>query len=309
MARMYYALQSVQFNGPSNGSQIFYGVQSIGASSQSDRTPVFQLGQLGTYSSYSTDDSPVEITISKQLDGQALLYETLLGNNSVGFREGEPDCSIQFNFWDNPGEASGSAAASPISSLYMPEYTISSVTYTFEADGVATEEVTLIGDALSTTTTAAIYLSYESGCAPDLATRAAIKEVDGGSPLGYQSISFTYTKNIESLYSLGKFKNVERYVSYPTECTIDITKDVLSIGQLGDSTSETAGSCTGATGSCGGGDFSVELCDGTIIRAGNTVVTSQSYQGGDTGGGQLQYVESLSSWDDFTVEGPTNARL
>lgn len=308
MARMYYALQSVQHN-LSGTNQILYGIQSIGASSQSDRTPVFQLGQLGTYSSYSTDDSPVEVTISKQLDGQALLYETLLGNKAAGFREGLPNSSIQFNFWDNPGEASGFTPANAPTTLYMPEYTISSVTYTFEADGVATEEVTLIGDALSAGGEAAEYLSQLSGCAPALATRAAIQEVDGGSPLGYQSISFTYTKNIESLYSLGKFKNVERYVSYPTECTIDITKDVQAIDAMGDSTPETPGGCTGATGSCGGGDFSILLCDGTYIRAGNTVVTSSSYQGGDTGGSQLQFVESLSSWDDFEVLGPTAARL
>jgi len=298
MARMYYALQSVQFN--QNGTnQILYGIQSIGASSQSDRTPVFQLGQLGTYSSYTTDDSPVEITISKQLDGNPLLYPTLLGYEA-GTNDG-----VQFNFWGNPGEASGVGTIGAASKLVMNNYTISSVTYTFEVDGVATEEITLIGDALVSSSVTAEYLDPAKACATALGTRAAIKEINGGSPLGYQSISFSYSKNIESLYSLGKFRNVERYISYPTECTIDITQDATAISAIGSANTEVAGDCSGSTGSCGGGDFSVELCDGTLIRAGNTVVTSQSYQGGDTGGSQLQYVQSLSSWDDFTVTGPT----
>ena len=297
MARMFYALQSVQFN--QNGTnQILYGIQSIGASSQSDRTPVFQLGQLGTYSSYTTDDSPVEITISKQIDGNALLYPTLLGHEAGSLN------GVQFNFWGSAGEASGQTAT-PASRLVMNNYTISSVSYTFEVDGVATEEITLIGDALVASTEAPEYLDASKSCATALGTRAAIKEINGGSPLGYQSISFNYSKNIESLYSLGKFRNVERYISYPTECTIDVTQDATAISAIGSANTEVAGNCTGSTGGCGGGDFSIELCDGTFIRAGNTVVTSESYQGGDTGGSQLQYVQSLSSWDDFTVTGPT----
>lgn len=298
MARMFYALQSVQYNSGST-SHALYGVQSIGASSQSDRTPVFQLGQLGTYSSYQTDDNPVEITLSKQLDGSLLLYPTLLNN------EGQTNHGIQFNFWSTVGAASGNGSATPANRLVLNNYTISSVSYNFEVDGVATEEITLIGDNLATSTTAAAYMDPAKNCATALATRAAIKEINGGSPLGYQSVSFSYSKNIESLYSLGKFRNTERYISYPTECTIDITQDATSIGQLGSLNSEVAGDCTGATGSCGGGDFSVELCDGTIIRAGNAITTSESYQGGDTGGSQLQYVKSMSSWDDFEVTNPT----
>lgn len=295
MARMYYALQSVQYNDGST-NPVFYGIQSIGASSQGDRTPVFQLGQLGTYSSYTTDDTPVEITISKQIDGQSLLYPTLLaGENS------ESD-SVQFNFWSIAGAASGQAAGVPSSRLHMKKYTISSVSYNFEVDGVGTEEITLIGDALiASGVSDATYMDPGKNCATNLATRAAIKEVNGSTPAGYQSISFSYSKNIESLYTLGKFRNVERYVSYPTECTIDYTVDATAIGALGSENNETVGDCTGSTGSCGGSDFKIELCDGTIIRAGNAIVTSTSYQGGDTGGGQLQKVVSMSSWDDFAV--------
>jgi len=291
MARMYYALQSVQHN-----STPLYGIQSIGASSAGNVTPIFQLGMQGLYGSYSSDDEPIEITISKQLDGRPLIYDTLTG--------GAND-RIQFNFWTAAGEASGgNNDGQTDKSLVMPKYKVSSVSYTFDVDGVGTEEVTIIGDGLTADNTLTRALMSSSIVSPaDLATRARVKQINGGSPQGYQSVTFTYNLNLENLYTLGKFTAEERYSPGPSETTIEFVESVEYMEAMGSSAAETIGGCT-QTAIGGGSPKSIELCDGTKISVLKAVSTSTSYAGGGTDGSPLLKTSSWTAYDDFAVVGP-----
>lgn len=296
MARMYYALQSVQKN-----STPIYGIQSIGASEQFSTTPVFQLGQLGLYSSYSTDDNPVEITLTKQLDGRPLIHYYL---NTMS-----PTDKLQFNFWDTAGQASGGTPTTPLPSrLVAQDWTITSASYTFEVGGVATEEVTIVVDGLTNdgaTVITPAYMSTTITSPLDLATRSRVKEINGGTPgAGTQSVTFTYNNNLETIYTLGKFKAHERYGTVPSETTIEFVSNVDQIGTMGSTTSETIGGCSSGGGGSSGTTKSVELCDGTKVYANNAVSTSTTYSGGGTDGSPLVETASYTAYDSFFVVSP-----
>ena len=194
--------------------------------------------------------------------------------------------------------------AAPTKSLVFKNPTLSSLTYTFEVDGVATEELTMIGDHLTDTGTySVVYMDPQKNEPTSLATRANVKEIKINNAIvtGFESVSISWTKNIESLYELGRFRNTERYITYPTEVTVDLTQNVTSMDELGSANTEANGDCAGGTGGLGSNSISIELCDGYKITIIGTVETSASYQGGDTSGAQLQLVRSFTAWDGFSA--------
>jgi len=304
MARMYYALQSVQLNqggaGSLSGTPI-YGVQSVGVSSSNSPTPVFQLGQQGYYSSYYAEDDQVELTITKSLDGAGFLPIGTFSTDSTStyYRNG-----IQLNFWSTAGHASGGGGgASPTKRLVLDRCVVSSDSISFDADGVGTHEVTYVGPGLHTgsqSLATAEYMDPNTDSSSSLAIRNQISGVfiGGGATSRVQSISFTKNVNLETIYELGQFEAVERYSQLPVETTVDITYDVSSFGTVGTTTEPSGCSSKGQGGA--GTDIEVRLCNGSRIIARNAIVTSTSYQGGGTDGSPLQKTVSYTSWDGFT---------
>lgn len=131
------------------GSNLYtpaHGVQSAGLSVNFNLDPIFELGQLSIYE--QVEEMPdVELTVEKVLDGYPLIYHLgTNGSTSVDLinRSNNP-CNIAMSIFSDSQTA---ASGQPTASCTMSGMFFSSVGYTFEVGGNATESVSFVGNQM-----------------------------------------------------------------------------------------------------------------------------------------------------------------
>lgn len=219
------------------------GIQSVGFNTSVAFEPMFQLGQTELYGRTESQAPEVEATITKAVDGTQPLYITLMGGQSAAAGKQPTELALNYSelelaiFSENVPYASGA----PESVVYCSGMYISNVSYTFPLDGMATEEITLVGDTRKWKSTGSVTswngpdASGGSGTAPAPYQRWSI-DVDGSTlPSGVanypiQNISVSMGMGREAIQEIGTRGKYLRYPTYPFEVTTDF--EVIAAGEL-----------------------------------------------------------------------------
>lgn len=260
--RIFYATQAVALkpldaDGSFNSSAWYFprGVQSVGITTNFGLTQVFQLGQIDLYD--NVEDVPqVEVTINKNLDGTPPLYLIVnQGNNSsFGHASGKELAALANNRVNFRlgiySDVDSAATGTPQSYVDCSGMYLSSIGYTLPVDGIATEDITLVGNnkvwnsgsisAALGNPTAAFSTSADAGTmtAPSVARRykflmsesvlptggannpkGAIPIAGGRGLPSIQNISVKCDLGREAINELGLMAPYFRYVKFPVEVT------------------------------------------------------------------------------------------
>ena len=323
--------------GIGNNLSVLRGVQSVGITSNFTLDQAFELGQIDIYEN-SEEIADIEVTIEKLIDGHKLIYGSACGQliktDMVGAGKGRADIYLGI-YSDAVSEV---AATAPIKVVMCSGMYVSSVSYTYPSDGNATESCYFVGnDKFWTDTTAcgddnaslgsggvgkmnpsgffnkpAAVLSGSDTPASGLVRRtnvdianctlpAAVKTQSsgaGGKSGGHHIVSMSASTDFgrESIMELGKFGPYHRYAGFPVEVTSEFEVTATSGDLI---------NVSGTHTNLGGGE-QITLKDdaGTIIELGNkNKLSSVSYSGGDTGGGNSTVTYSYSTFNHFNIGG------
>jgi hypothetical protein len=205
---------------------------------------------------------------------------------------------------------------------------VSSVAYNYSVDGSATESVTLVGNdrfwndttaGVIGTSAASAFGSVETAFGTDTAASGVVRRADvdivssdiptealyqrdssdasTGQSDGarIQSISVSADFGQENIQELGRFGPYTRYATFPLEVSCDI--EVMALQGDLVSVSGNAPNLTNRT---------INIVDsaGTVLALGdNNKLSSVSYTGGDTGGGNATITYSYTNFNSLTVNG------
>ncbi len=121
------------------------GMQSAGMSTTFNLEETFQLGQVEVYE-YSERQPDVEVTMSKVIDGSKPLFFMVTDpgqGNDIVARTANFQVDLAMEIYpDTQFRATGK----PVSIVTASGMVVSSVSYTYQADGPVTEDVTLVGN-------------------------------------------------------------------------------------------------------------------------------------------------------------------
>lgn len=130
---------------PSGRWELVRGAQSVGMTTTFNFEQVFQLGQIEIYE-YVELEPEIEFTIERVLDGTKPLWFMTTGpRGGITLVERTANYTIDVAVPVYP-DTQTRATGLPISMVYGSGMFLSSVTYTFPADGNFTESVTLVGN-------------------------------------------------------------------------------------------------------------------------------------------------------------------
>ena len=208
------------------------GIQSVGFNTSVAFEPIFQLGQTELYGRTESQSPEVEATISKAFDGTQPLYTTIMGGNTAVNNKQPTEltlnhCELDMGIYsENVPYASGTAE----SAVYCSGMYLTNVSMTFPIDGMATEEITLLGDTKKHLATSNIS-AYENvnagtGTAPAPYQRWSMDVDNSTLPSGVknyaiQSVSVSMGMGREALQEIGSRGKYCRYPTYPFEVTTD----------------------------------------------------------------------------------------
>lgn len=324
--RIFYACQAVAVTprgvAPTS-AHVVHGLQSVGMSSTFTLEQIFEMGQLEIYEN-AEEVADIEVTLEKVIDGYKLIYDLAsqgaCKTDLVSASKSRCDCWVAV-FDDGLSHATGV----PRNVCMNSGLFISSVSYNYSVDGNATESVTLVGnDRFWNGVTAGGVTAPSSGWtgdptsdldgtdAPlsgvvrrtdvDLSASTLPTEVtnNGGDLSGdnnyhVQSIAISTDFGQENIQELGRFGPYTRYATFP----IEVTCEFEVIATSGDLIS-VSGDAPNLT------DRSIIIKDnaGTVIDLGTAnKLTSVSYSGADTGGGNATITYSYSNFNVLTVDG------
>ena len=329
--RIFYACQSVAIcqrgEGDVNADNVIHGVQSVGMSSTFTLDQVFELGQIEIYENVE-QVADIEVTIEKVIDGYSLIFDKASAGacktDLVAATKVRSDVYVAI-FDDGLSHATGV----PRNICYNSGMFISSVAYSYTVDGSATESVTLVGndrfwndvkagviatDALTNWTTDNPTVNIGGDDAPisgvvrradvDLEASTLPAEVknqvsDDATGLGggfhVQSISVSTDFGQENIQELGRFGPYHRYATFPVEVTAEFeviatSGDLISVSGNAENLSDNT--------------IIIKDTAGTILNLGTkNKLSSVSYSGGDTGGGNATVSYSYSNFNELLVEG------
>jgi len=328
--RIFYACQAVAIaprgTATLTGDHIVHGVQSVGMTSTFTLDQVFELGQIELYENVE-EVADIEVTMEKVIDGYNLIFvlatEGACKTDLVAASKARCDVHVAI-FDDGLSQATGV----PRNVCYNSGMFVSSVSYSYSVDGNATESVTFVGnDRFWNNTTAGVIGSepYQIWTADVTATagidgtdepvslvrrvnvdilnstipeevkaqRDESNEVGLGSGLHIQSINISTDFGQESIQELGRFGPYVRYATFP----IEVTCDFETIATSGDLIS-----VSGNAPNLQDRPIIIKDTAGTIINLGDkNKLSSVSYSGGDTGGGNATTTYSYSNFNVLTV--------
>lgn len=224
---------------PTTGSWVRpLGIQSVGFSTSVAFEPMFQLGQTELYGRTESQSPEIEATISKGFDGTELLYITLMGGNSVAGSKQPAELLMNNSELELAifSESVPYASGTPESVVYCSGMYISNVSLNFPLDGMATEEITLVGDTKFWRSAQMSSESYGSNKETKIGEASAhapyqrwsLDKEDANCVLpsgidGYpiQSISVSMGMGRESIQELGTRGKYCRYATFPFEVTTE----------------------------------------------------------------------------------------
>lgn len=331
--RIFYACQAVAIaprgTGTIASTHVVHGVQSVGMTSTFTLEQVFELGQLELYENVE-EVADIEVTIEKVLDGYKTIFNLATNGacatDLVAAAAARSDVYVAI-FDDALSDATGT----PRSVCMNSGMAVSSVSYNYSVDGNATESVTLVGnDRFWNSTTAGVIATSAADnwgaanptgsagingddAAPSGVVRRSDVDLLGsvlpnevqtqadpsnavglGSGLHIQSISVSADFGQELIQELGRFGPYTRYATFPVE----VSSDFEVIATSGDliSVSGDAPNLTNRT-------IVIKDTAGTVLNLGNkNKLTSVSYSGGDTGGGNATVTFSYSNFNSLLVQ-------
>ena len=313
------------------------GVQSIGINTNFNLEQAFELGQLALYE--NIEEVPdIEVTMEKVLDGAPLLYHLTTGTtsgaatvNSGLSGRGNERCDVRLAIYNDTAEMAGGASKIE-AEVYMSGMYLSSVSYSFPTDGNFTESITLVGNHKEWAGVggggAAVFadaddLGYGAlgagEAAPSGVQRRQMMDVvnstfpaevrmqatDGGldstvadRAVHITSISTSADLGREEIRELGRKGPYFRYITFPLEVTCDF-EVVATSGDFVNAFEEgRASDKSNLTDRA----IVIKLDDGTRVDLGSkNKLSSVSYGGGDTGGGNSTITFSYSTFNDFKV--------
>jgi|TARA_R110000851_G_scaffold137568_1_gene273529 hypothetical protein len=327
--RIFYAVQSVAITprgtDPITAAHIVHGLQSVGMSSTFTLDQVFEMGQIEIYENIE-EVADIEVTLEKVIDGYKLIYDLATAGECktsiVSASKQRSDCYLAV-FDDGQDHATGIPQTVCMNSgMY-----VSSVSYSYSIDGSATESVTLVGNDrfwnTSTTTKnpSAVWASNPSTNidGTDTPLSGVVRRTDillgaggstlpsevnlneGSDPIGnssnrhVQSISVSTDFGQENIQELGRFGPYFRFATFPVEVTAEF--EVVSASGDMISVSGSAPNLTNST-------IIIKDNAGTVLDLGTSnKLSSVSYSGGDTGGGNATVSYSYSNFNVLTVNG------
>ena len=332
--RIFYACQAVAITGrgtlPTTAA-VVKGLQSVGMSSTFTLDQVFEMGQIEIYENIE-EVADIEVTLEKVIDGEKLIYDLASGGacKTDVVTATKARCDVYVAVFD---DGLSHATGVPRNVCFNSGMFTSSVSYSYSVDGSATESVTLVGNdrfwnaetasviaATPTalwTTNSDITAAFDGTDTPvsgvvrrvnvDVAgsTLPAILLSQGGddatteaglsSNAHIQSISVSTDFGQENIQELGRFGPYTRYATFPVEVTCDF--EVMA-------TSGDLINVSGAAPNLANNELVIKDTAGTVINLGTkNKLSSVSYSGGDTGGGNSTVSFSFSNFNVLTVQG------
>jgi len=332
--RIFYACQAVAIAPRGTTTiatdHVAHGVQSVGMTSTFTLDQVFELGQIEIYENIE-EVADVEVTIEKVIDGYKLIYDLATDGackqGVVPASKARSDVYVAV-FDDGLNQATGV----PRNTCMNSGMFVSSVSYNYSVEGSATESVTLVGNdrfwndyagvvAAPTTSWSEADLLGDKGIdGTDAAVSGVVRRVncditsssipamvrsqggdDASSEAGIsdnahiQSITVSTDFAQENIQELGRFGPYTRYATFP----IEVTCDFEVIATSGDliNVSGNAPNLTNET-------IIIRDTAGTVLNLGDkNKLSSVSYTGGDTGGGNATVTFSFSNFNVLTVDG------
>ena len=332
--RIFYACQAVAITGrgtlPTTAA-VVKGLQSVGMSSTFTLDQVFEMGQIEIYENIE-EVADIEVNLEKVIDGEKLIYDLASGGacKTDVVTATKARCDVYVAVFD---DGLSHATGVPRNVCFNSGMFTSSVSYSYSVDGSATESVTLVGNdrfwnaetasviaATPTalwTTNSDITAAFDGTDTPvsgvvrrvnvDVAgsTLPAILLSQGGddatteaglsSNAHIQSISVSTDFGQENIQELGRFGPYTRYATFPVEVTCDF--EVMA-------TSGDLINVSGAAPNLSNNTLVIKDTAGTVIDLGTkNKLSSVSYSGGDTGGGNSTVSFSFSNFNVLTVQG------
>ena len=339
--RIFYAVQAVAIaprgKNPIEAEDVVHGLQSVGMSSTFTLDQVFEMGQIEIYENIE-EVADIEVTLEKVIDGYKLIYD-LATNGACKtsiVNASKPRSDVYLGvFSDELDHATGVPQTVCMNSgMY-----VSSVAYNYSVDGSATESVTLVGnDRFWNTGFGVLNVDptgiWNSGQPASAAAYNPTRNIDGtDSPISgvvrrtdvllgagqstvpaevdlnkgsadtvtnssnrrIQSISVSTDFGQENIQELGRFGPYHRYATFP----IEVTSEFEVVSASGDLVS-----VSGTHPNLQNRTIIIKDSAGTVIDLGTkNKLSSVSYSGGDTGGGNATVTYSYSNFNVLTVQG------
>lgn len=334
--RIFYASHAVQIEAVVDGvvltaidadlqdDPVVQGAQSVSINTNFSLEQIFQLGRLPVYD-FVNNDPEVELTLSKVLDGYALIWNHALGMDHRSLITGaNTQCEITLGVGSDTDDQVDAANAD-YTDIWMTGMFMNSVTYTFPTDGNLTEEVSFVGSHRSAIAVPDLQINVSDGkngpehASPNTTVfrRQNVRQHGLDStvwPTAVQgrkcsSISVAGSLNREKMYALGAFAPFHRFVNFPIEITT--TFETIAVNANNDASLEIE---PAPTSDCGAGvdrnkePIFLQVCDsdGNItynfnLGSGNKL-SSHSYSGGDTGGGNVNETFTYLTYNDLDIE-------
>lgn len=313
---------------------IVHGLQSVGMSSTFTLDQVFEMGQVEIYENIE-QVADIEVTLEKVIDGYKLIYNLATAGacETDLVLASKTRCDVLLAvFSDGLSHATGV----PQNVCYNSGMYVSSVSYSYTVDGSATESVTLVGnDRFWNTEQAGVigiqptgiwtgFVPPESGNptsafddGDDTPLSGVVRRVDvdleastlpatiksqmNDDPVGIgggyhvQSVTVSTDFGQENIQELGRFGPYARYATFP----IEVTSDFEVIATSGDLIN-----VSGDAPNLANNTIIIKDTAGTVINLGTAnKLSSVSYSGGDTGGGNATVSYSFQNFNVLTVEG------
>ena len=324
--RIFYACQAVNIVSSTgnavSASGTVKGVQSVGMSANFTLDQVFEMGQLEIYENIE-DVADIEVTLEKVIDGDKFIWEFASNNLCRTTLAGAAKnrCDVYLAIYD---DATDNATGTPRNVCFNSGMYTSSVSYSYSVDGSATESVTLVGNERFWNATKGATSKYgtpatgfDTDSPADNVQRrynvdlengstrlpAVVKsqmnpdtpdDEDGiGGSFHIQSISVSADFGQENILELGRFGPYARYATFP----IEVTSEFEVISTSGD-LQNVSGNGTNLTNN------EIVIVDqaGTVLNLGTkNKLSSVSYSGADTGGGNATVSYSFSNFNSLTA--------
>ena len=323
-SRVYYACHAVAVQNPDSGGAITAvpGVQSVSMDTNFDLESVFQLGRLAAYDSRPVDPS-VEITMSKLLDGHPTIYNLFDGSNLAAATSTKRDVYLMVGSdkqdilnQNDPGP--GGVGIGPVHNanptIKMTGCNLTGVTFTFGSDGNFSEDITITAASkqIVATTIAAPAANPKGGGVLSRQNFLKNAGVSGsqlpkavqGKKISQITISAD-TGGAESFFELGNYLPFLKQAQLPIDVTIAF--DVIADNHDGIGVTPTTQSgCSAPLGASQTPELiTLYLCNASgavayefnfndrvsptssVYNVPKAKLTSVSYSGGDTGGGNV----------------------
>ena len=330
--RIFYACQAVAITARGEADvteiNIVHGLQSVGMSSTFTLDQVFEMGQIEIYENIE-QVADIEVTLEKVIDGYKLIYDLATHGacktDIVAASKARSDVYVAV-YDDGVSQATGV----PRNVCYNSGMYVSSVSYSYSVDGSATESVTMVGnDRFWNSETAGVIgssainswgtdnptanfasgldtpasgvvrrvnVDLEASAIPLEITQLESDDQTGiGRGLHMQSITVSTDFGQENIQELGRFGPYHRYATFP----IEVTSEFEVIATSGDLVN-----VSGDAPNLKTREIRIQDTAGTVLDLGSqNKLSSVSYSGGDTGGGNATISYSYQNFNVLTVNG------